>query len=316
MFLNMLIKFNILWVEDDFKYVKSTENVLKKYLDNLGFCLEVDHIGNPKKTPVQNYLNYTSKYDLILVDWHFKTEVGSTDEAIGGDVIKQIREETPFADIIFYSGNDSIEDELKSKALTGVYISSRRNLKDEAKDLIQYLLHKTLHPKIMRGIIVSELSNIDDLCYRIIETKYNHKSCNKVNFAKNIKASLKIQIDNQYAEKIKIIKKDNDVFIKKIHSTMVLDSHKRSLQIHEFAKNDKVSKNILDPISQLPETISKRNKIAHWKRAEETDEHILLKEANKDDYLFNQEEAIVMRKNINNAAIALNKYLKYLSDES
>jgi len=309
----MLIKFNILWVDDDSKYVKSTEKVLRTHLDSLGFYLEVEYIENPKdESVVTKCLSCTSKYDLILVDWHFRSSKSSTDEKLGVEVIERIREDIPFADIMFYSGSSGLEDELKSTALQGVYICNRIDLKDEIKDLIAYLLHKTLHPKIMRGIIVSELSNIDDLCYRIIEAKYNHTDCNKVDFANKIKTSLQKQINKQHEHKVKIIEKNEDDFIKEIESTVVLDSYKRSLQIQKFAREDDLGERILDPILELPGTVTKRNKIAHWKRSEESDDHILLKEAGKEDYLFDQNEAILMRKNINSIAVALEGYLDLL----
>ena len=314
--MKMLIKFNILWIEDQVKYVETTGKALNTYLENLGFHLEIDHIQDPEKDAVEEYFDYTSKYDLILVDWNFKAEPGAVDKAIGGEIIERIRTEAPFADIIFYSGKPSIEEELKKRALTGVYISLRRDLRDEAKELIDYLLHKTLHPKIMRGIIVSELSHIDDLCYEIIKKKYNDNACNKAEFAEKLKASLKKQAKKQFDAKEREADKDDAEFIEGVHSTMVLDSHKRALTINDFAKEDKVGAAIQAPLDILPDTVSNRNKLAHWKRAEESDTHILLKAPGKKDYIFDQNEAAEMRKRINNAAVALTDYLTVLSDDS
>lgn len=311
----MLIKFNILWVEDQQRYIDTTGEVLRTHLDNLGFHLEIDQIVDPQATPVEGYLNNTSKYDLILVDWRFKDTPGSPDQAMGGEIIERIRDKITFADIIFYSGDPDFEKDFQDRALQGVYLSSRTDLKEEAKDLIDYLLHKTLHPKIMRGIIVSELSQIDDLCYRIIEKKYNHPSCDKPAFASSIRDSIQNQADSQHKSKMDFIKMGDDDFIVGLHSTMNLDSHKRSLKVSEFAVADGLSTNILKHIQALPDTVIKRNKLAHWKRAEETDVHIKLTYTGKSDYIFDQAEAALVRKSINSAAQALQQYLDGMTTE-
>ena len=95
---------------------------------------------------------------------------------------------------------------------------------------------------------------------------------------------------------------------------MVLDSHKRALKLVEFAKVDGLEAGAMKSISDLPNTISKRNKLAHWKRSEETDSHITLVCDGKADYRFDQPEAAKMRKSINYAASALSLYLEELTD--
>lgn len=312
----MLIKFHILWIEDDQRYIDTTGSVLRTYLDNLGFHLEIDQITDPQKRPVEDYLNNTSKYDLILVDWRFKDEPGSPDQAMGGEIIERIRDKVTFADILFYSGDPDLEKEFQRKAMQGVYLSNRTGLKEEAKDLIDYLLHKTLHPKIMRGIIVSELSQIDDLCYKIIEKKYKDPLCNKPAFAASIRDSIQSQADSQHKGKMTFLKKEDDDFIAELHSTINLDSHKRSLKVRDLATIDGLTSNILEHIHALPDTIVKRNYLAHWKRAEETDTHIKLTYPGKPDYIFDQVEAAAMRKSINNSAQALQQYLDTMQVDS
>jgi hypothetical protein len=305
----MLIKFNILWVEDDQRYINTAGGVLRTYLENLGFHLEIDQIINPQETPVEDYLNNTSKYDLILVDWRFNNVPGEPARPMGGSIIERIRSRVTYADIIFYSGAPEFEEDFQNRNLQGVYLSGRKELKEEAKDLIEHLLHKTLHPKIMRGIVVSELSQIDDLCYRIIEKKYNDPSCDKLAFASSIRSSIKDQADSQHGGKMRFIDKGDDDFIAGLHSTIYLDSHKRTLKVSEFASADGLTANILEHIQALPDTVLKRNKLAHWKRAEETDTYIKLTDTGKSDYIFDQAEAALVRKSINNAAYALQQYL-------
>lgn len=310
----MLIKFCILWVEDNDKYFETTKKNLARFLNGLGFHLEVDRISDPEKTNWETYLENTSKYDLMLVDWRVRTP-GKPDKAVGGAVISQIRERIAYSDIIFYSGSEGIDDELSKRKLEGVYLARRTDLREEAKALINYLLHKTLHPKIMTGIIVSSLSQIDDLCFKIISAKFHDVNCDKAGFAETLRNSVLRQANDQHKSREKSTKKGDEEFIASLHSTMLMDSHKRALKLVGFAKEDKLHTKVLTPISELPSTVSKRNKLAHWKRSEETDTHIKLVCDGKAEYVFDQAEATKMRKNINSAASALSSYLENISGE-
>jgi hypothetical protein len=299
-----------LWIEDEKRFIEANGKVLQTYLEKLGFNLNIEKVINPHKTPVKDYLRNTSKYDLILVDWRFKDKPGAIDQEIGGEIIQQIRKKITYADIILYSGDRNFKNDFQEKALQGVYLSNRAVLKEEAKELINCLLHKTLHPKIMRGIIVSALSQIDDLCYQIIEKKYlKLSSKDKTAFLTTIRDTISNQATKHHEEKMKFIDiKDKD-FIAGLQSTMKLDSHKRSLTVKNLAVADGLKDDILKPIKALPNTVVKRNKLAHWKRSEEDDTHILLTETDKPDYLFDQTEAANVRKSINDAAEALLQYL-------
>jgi hypothetical protein len=193
-----------------------------------------------------------------------------------------------------------------------VYTAQRNEVRAEARELIEHLLHKTLHPKIMRGIIVSSLSQIDDICFKIIEHKFNEEGCDKDAFANGFRATLLKQAKRQLKDKEKTAGKDNDTFIASLHSTMILNSHKRASKIVELDEVD-LHKDDHARLSSLPDTISKRNWLAHWARIEETDAQIVLAEEGKENYVFDQTEAIRMRKEINKAADVLSKYVASLT---
>lgn len=307
----MLIKFSVLWVEDDDRWYRTSHRALKRYLDNLGFHLEVTRIADPENTEWDKHFETTSQYDLMLIDWRVE-DTDKVDKAVGGDVIARIREQIPYSDILFYSGSAGLEKEVYEKRLQGVYTAKRNDVREEARELIEHLLHKTLHPKIMRGIIVSSLSQIDDMCFRVIEHKFNDEKCDKDAFAEGFRASILAQSESQHKAKGKAVGKDNDTFIASLHSTMVLDSHKRASKIVELANGD-LDGDDLVRLSSLPDTITKRNWLAHWSRVEETDTQITLAYAGKDNYVFDQAEATRMRKEINKAADVLSKYVASLT---
>eukprot|EP01080_Neovahlkampfia_damariscottae_P012666 gene12666-6566_t len=247
----------------------------------------------------------------MLVDWRIE-QTNKVDKAVGGEVIRKIREEVPYSDILFYSGSDGLEKEVYEKHLQGVYTAKRSQAIDEAKELIDHLLHKSLHPKIMRGIIVSSLSQIDDMCFKIIEHKYSDEKCDKKAFADGFRASINAQAEGQLRAKQKATAKDDDDFVASLHSTMVLDSHKRATKLIELLKDD-LEPAVSKKLGSLPDTITKRNHLAHWKRSEETDTRITLSYDGQPDYVFDQDEATRMRKKINEAGEILSQYLAKVS---
>lgn len=307
----MLIKFSILWVEDDDVWFRASHLALERHLNGLGFHLEVERISDPENTKWDQHFETTSQYDLMLIDWRVQ-DTDKVDKPVGGDVIAKIREQVPYSDIIFYSGSNGLEQEVADKQLQGVYTSARRNLREDAEYLIDHLLHKTLHPKIMRGIIVSSLSQIDDMCFKLIEHKFNAPKCDKKEFAEGFRKSILKQANGQLKNKEQVTKKCDAEFIAELHSTMVLDSHKRASKVVALAEAD-LEASELAKLSDLPSTVTKRNQLAHWKRSEETDTRITLVHDGKDDYIFDQDEAIRMRKNINEAAEVLSGYIEQLS---
>lgn len=307
----MLIKFSVLWVEDNDAWYESSLSVLKRHLESLGFHLVVARISDPEEEDWEHHFESTSQYDLMLVDWRIEA-TGEVDKPVGGDVIRKIRDQVPYSDIIFYSGDSGLEAEVSAKNLQGVYTSQRKDVRDDAKELIDHLLHKTLHPKIMRGIIVSSLSQIDEMCFKIIEGKYQEKSCDKAQFAEELRVTILRQAERQLEEKQKKAKKGDDQFISSLHSTMMLDSFQRASKIVDITQSD-LEKMTHDLLSELPDTIRKRNWLAHWKHLEETDVHITLEESGKEPYVFDLGEATRMRKKINEAGTILSEYLETMS---
>lgn len=310
----MLIKFSILWVEDDDKWYESTHKTLNRYLESLGFKMVVKRISNPEQEDWEHHFENTSQYDLMLIDWQIE-DTDKVDKPVGGEVIAKIRDVIPYSDIIFYSGDGGLVEEVKNKELQGVYTSIRDDLREDAKDLIEHLLHKTLHPKIMRGIIVSSLSQIDEMCFKIIERKYRDEGCDKTKFAADFRETILKQAEKSLDGKQKKAKKDDDTFISYLHSTMMLDSFQRATKVVELSEAD-LKKETHDRLAELPDTIRKRNWLAHWKHHDESNTHITLAETGKDDYVFDMTEATRMRKKINEAGSILSEYLNTMEEKA
>ena len=252
-FLKMIIKFSILWMEDDDSYFNATKRNLTSYLKKLGFYLDVDRIKDPINEDIHPYLENTSKYDLMLIDWRVKAK-GAVDKPIGGEIISQIRKRIAYSEILFYSGSDGIAKELAKRKMEGVYLAHRTRMREDAKELIEFLLRKTLHPKTMRGIVVSALSQVDDLCFQVIKLKYQAEVTNKKEMAASLKRSLLKKSRKRQKDYEKICQMEDDKFISSLHSTLVMDSFKRAEKTLAFAELDKLSEDILGPLKAVSYT--------------------------------------------------------------
>ncbi|MEO9947660.1 MAG: response regulator [Roseobacter sp.] len=308
----MLIKFSVLWVEDNDAWYNSNYTALQDYLKDLGFHLNVERVDDPEHADWEHLLQNTSQYDLMLIDWRVK-KTNEVDKPVGGEVIEEIREHVPYSDIIFYSGDNGLEEEVKDRKLQGVYTSNRRGVLEDAMELIDHLLHKTLHPKIMRGMIVSSLSEIDEMCFKIIKYKYATSS-DKAAFAKALKQSLIKQGKDRLKQKEKLCTQDDSGFIEELRSTLNLESLKRAQKVAGFLKGE-LNNDDAASIEGLPQTVQKRNCLAHWKHLQETDTQITLEDDGK-NYVFDQGEAAQMRKSINDAGDVLTKYLEAIATKT
>lgn len=309
----MLIKFNILWFEDDDEYYTDNYKLFEDHLESIGFSLNVTRVSDPESQmeSVAENIKNTYQYDMILMDYQFN---GSD---IGDKLIEDIRTRVVYTDIIFYSGAyDEMLKAIQGKLMSGVYTSHRADLKDEAIGLIGYLLHKALHPEVMRGVVVSSLSEIDGAIYDIYKTKLTD-SPNPKYVESELRSKLIKKLDKRYKDNVKALEKEDSVFLKNIETTMLFESFLRCEGIADLFIKDLKStglNSIKDSIVELKEVARKRNKLAHWKKSEITDTRITLTEEGKDDYTFCQDEAARIRSDINKGYHALKVYKDKLDE--
>lgn len=149
----MDLNYNILLFEDDSDYVISIEDLLKDYLDDLGFKLKlsVEVDGNNI-----NELILDDEWDLILMDYNLR----SSDN--GDELIKQIRSHELYTEIIFYSEVPDFEDKIKSELIEGIYFArGRGNLIDKVKKVIDVTLKKNHDINNMRGLVIAETIDLE-----------------------------------------------------------------------------------------------------------------------------------------------------------
>lgn len=154
----MQLHYNIIWIDDEideFEKVGDVERVFN-YLKDLGFTPYILKLKEGKE--IEEHFTNPKKFDLILSD--FSIEEGHH----GDDIIKAIRRNNIFTEVLFYTSQQNELENIAKKLLTVDRISfhsGRRGLVDKIENLISQSVVKLLELNATRGLITAETSELD-----------------------------------------------------------------------------------------------------------------------------------------------------------
>lgn len=164
----MRLKYKILWIENEIDWVESVEDDLKTIIttDN-SFLYEMTNY-----TKEEGDINYND-YDLILMDLNLDGE------PTGDKLIQKIRENGVYTDVVFYSsgGLDTIKEKARELGLEGVYFSGRNNVEfvNKVRNVIETTIKKVQDLSNLRGLVMSEVSELDSMMEEIILSYYTNE---------------------------------------------------------------------------------------------------------------------------------------------
>lgn len=262
----MTLNYKILWIEDTPKAVRAKERVIRKYLEmEKGYECDI--------TPIETFGDFeknigydkTSNYDLLLVDLNLGDEQEHHD---GNDIIKKIRDENIYTEIIFYSSQyENLMSIIKEPFIEGVFTSERDMLDTKAKKIIDVTIKKVQDVNNLRGLIMAEVAELDRIKEEIIKKasqKVQSKSLEKYTLNK-IKSSSKS--NHTKAEK-HLVDVDNVTFEALFAQIGFVDSNKKAMTLGEALDRLKIT----EPVSKetftqpyIDNILYKRNMFAHVK---------------------------------------------------
>lgn len=153
----MRLDFNVLWVEDQQKAVKSQQERIDLLVRKEGFRLQVKFAASIEEA--KHFLSddiYGDHIDLILMDY----DLGAGGR--GDDGLVEVRNIFSYKDIIFYSSQaPDLLDLVSKKKVQGVYCSTRDELPDTVYGAFEALVKKVLDIDHSRGIVMGATSDID-----------------------------------------------------------------------------------------------------------------------------------------------------------
>ena len=158
----MNLQFDVLWFDDKPEFYESLNlDPFKNSVRSWGFVPQIDFVSTPaafnEKDPNQ--------YDLIVVDFNLG------DHQHGEDFIKQVREHRAYAEIIFYSANPASDlwAAIGAKKLEGVFVSNQQGIADKLERVAHQSVHKVLDLNNMRGMVMAEVGDIDQILESILQ---------------------------------------------------------------------------------------------------------------------------------------------------
>lgn len=159
----MNLNYSILWYDDNKEFFESQDmEPIETEIVSWGF--------KPKIFPVHNAVELQQhapfdQYDMLVVDF----DLGGDEH--GDQFIKSVRDQNVFAEIIFYSMKESDElwQAVSVKRLEGVFVANKKNIEPKLIRVARQSVRKVLDLENMRGIVMSEVGDLDALLETIFK---------------------------------------------------------------------------------------------------------------------------------------------------
>jgi hypothetical protein len=155
------LNYEILFIENDLKFIGSIELIISHFLSDLGF-----NLNSSRETGKDFSMEKFDKvFDLILLDLNLYKDI------LGSDLIQKIRDNENVSDILFYSDDlTNFDNQLKTLGnVDGVYFCrGRKYLLPKIKKLILKSIKKQQEVSNLRGLVISEAIDLEAKMSKII----------------------------------------------------------------------------------------------------------------------------------------------------
>lgn len=165
----MKLEYRVLWFDNDpelFDSLGDEIEEMKSVISDWGFIPNVHLVTDPAEFSAWKPF---SEIDLVVVDFNLEQH------GHGQDFIHDIRSKLIFTEVIFYSAQAASElwDAVRLKELEGVYIANKDSVIPRILVIGQHTLRKVLDLENMRGIVMAEVGDLDNLLDEILTLAIN-----------------------------------------------------------------------------------------------------------------------------------------------
>lgn len=280
----MRIQYEILWVEDDNNWYEDTKEIIRDTVDEVGFKMNCTNIQSFDKFKELIEVDGLQKFDLLLVDF----KLGDNKEKYGDQVIQLIRNENIYTDIIFYSSQlNAAQQKIFENKIEGVYSSHRTSVEHKFPEIFHKTIKKIQEVNTIRGLLMAETSDLDELMVEIIQTALQDDSENKLN--DYILGEMRKTI-NSNDQKVSL----EEAISKKITDSRIFTSFHKAKAINKIYKLSPRLENENFFYNYENDVLKIRNIFGHVK--EEDGKLVSTQTGEKE--VFNEERCIEIRKNL------------------
>lgn len=283
----MRIDYKILWVEDENSWYETTKDLFSELLEDLGFKLESIRCRNIDEVKTEVAKNNLKDYDLLLVDYTLGN-TSSGDEII--EFIRSIQENPILTEVLFYSSAvENVRDSMHKLGLEGVYTADRKEIETKFELVFNTTIKKIQEVNSMRGLIMAETSDLDDLMVEIIVKLLNSDIAAEIDGYVNKRINETIGISQSLAA--------NENTIEKAQDSRIFTSLNKAKTITRLfkLKNIGIAK---FSYSYDAKIISTRNLFAHVIESYENGEKVLISHSTGKKEVFNEERCVEIRKDL------------------
>ena len=262
----MSIEYKILWVDDSPNWVKSVKDNITSHLQGKGYepKIELEESGIDVDT------SKLTDIDLIVIDYQLPGNNGD-------ELIKQVRDKECLTQIVFYSQGPIQRDD----HLYGVHYSTREDVEECIKKLVDETIERAQDITLVRGFIIAEAIDVENILEECMVKVFEDKG--ELFSEKVIGAKPSVYDANNKFR-----------FVKRIVKDRIDDAREDTNRYKQLKDIDKIM-NDLDK-----EVLDQRNILAHSKITINDDGSIKLEGINKQtrEINFSQEWLSQTRKNI------------------
>lgn len=284
----MKITYNILWVEDEDSWFETTNELFTDSLEDLGFVMQTKRCKNISDVQEEVENNRLKDYDLLLVDFTLKNS-DSGDLVI--DFIRNFDNHPILTDVLFYSSAvENVRDSMHRLGLEGVYTADRRDLETKFELVVNTTIKKIQEVNNMRGLIMAETSDLDELMLEIISNVLNT----------DISEDMSKYIDNEIKSTIgflSALSESESKIAEKIHDSRLYTSFHKAKTINKLHKLSGIGIEKYFESYNI-DVLTPRNIFAHVKESELGGEKVLVSEKTGKKEVFTEERCIEIRKHL------------------
>ena len=152
----MNLNYSILWFDDDKDFFESLDKEpIETEIASWGFSPQIEAVHTADEF---NKHKPFDKFDLIVVDF----KLGDVQ---GDKFIKDVREHEVFTEVILYSFSESSDlwKAVHDRKLEGVFVTHKSGIEQKLLRVARQSVRKVLDLENMRGIVMSEVGDLDAL---------------------------------------------------------------------------------------------------------------------------------------------------------
>lgn len=160
----MDMAYRILWVEDNDNWFRANLPSIREMVEeDHGFKLFVRQAKGAEDMPD---MDLWRSFDIVLMDLNL---VGQD----GAELIRRLREQEVYTDVVFYSqsGSQAVRLRAQELSLDGIFCAGRDGgvFADKVRAVIGNTIKKVQDVNNLRGLVVAEASEVDVLLHEVIE---------------------------------------------------------------------------------------------------------------------------------------------------